>query len=150
MRDNRGMLTAKNMNATVTFDGRAVTIKRSVLAGNAEKVIPVGSITAVQWKRPGLTNGYIEFTVAGGRESHKRGADHGNENQVLLRMGGPTKDFEAIRDAVREVIAQGGAASAPPAPDVADQLQKLAALRDQGVLSDVEFDAKKAELLSRM
>jgi uncharacterized RDD family membrane protein YckC len=48
----------------------------------------------------------------------------------------------------------------PPAPppsqaggsgaDVANQLEKLAALHDAGVLTDEEFAAKKAELLSRM
>ena len=33
--------------------------------------------------------------------------------------------------------------------DVSEQLQKLAELRDDGVLSDEEFEAKKAELLAR-
>ena len=36
------------------------------------------------------------------------------------------------------------------APDVADQLVKLASLRDAGVLTEAEFAAKKTELLSRM
>jgi hypothetical protein len=35
-------------------------------------------------------------------------------------------------------------------PDLMDQLTKLAALRDQGVLTDDEFTAKKAELLARL
>jgi hypothetical protein len=34
--------------------------------------------------------------------------------------------------------------------DIPDQLKKLAELRDAGVLTNEEFDAKKAELLSRM
>lgn len=34
--------------------------------------------------------------------------------------------------------------------DVADQLHKLASLRDAGILSDEEFSAKKAELLARL
>jgi hypothetical protein len=40
---------------------------------------------------------------------------------------------------------------APQAPrsEVSEQLQKLAELRDEGVLSDEEFEAKKAELLAR-
>lgn len=36
------------------------------------------------------------------------------------------------------------------APDVTEQLLKLASLRDAGVLTDEEFTAKKTELLSRM
>ncbi len=35
----------------------------------------------------------------------------------------------------------------PSEPDVADQIGKLAALRDQGALTEAEFSAKKAELL---
>ena len=41
-------------------------------------------------------------------------------------------------------------AAAPAAPDIAEQLHKLGSLRDAGVLSDAEFEAKKAELLARM
>ena len=37
----------------------------------------------------------------------------------------------------------------PQRRDVSEQLQKLAELRDDGVLSDEEFEAKKAELLAR-
>jgi len=41
--------------------------------------------------------------------------------------------------------------SAPAAwPTVPEQLQQLAELRDKGIVSQVEFDAKKAELLDRM
>lgn len=39
----------------------------------------------------------------------------------------------------------------PAAPnDVAEQLHKLASLRDAGILSDEEFDTKKKELLARL
>lgn len=42
------------------------------------------------------------------------------------------------------------APSAPAAPDVADQITKLATLRDQGAITSEEFEAKKVELLDRM
>jgi hypothetical protein len=37
-----------------------------------------------------------------------------------------------------------------PQPEVIEQIGKLAALRDQGVLTEDEFAAKKAELLGRI
>ena len=37
-----------------------------------------------------------------------------------------------------------------PANDVADRIKKLADLHAQGILSDEEFETKKAELLSKM
>ena len=36
----------------------------------------------------------------------------------------------------------------PAAPDIADQIRKLASLRDDGVLTEEEFQAKKAALLA--
>jgi hypothetical protein len=36
------------------------------------------------------------------------------------------------------------------AQSVPEQIEQLAALRDRGMLTDAEFQAKKADLLSRM
>ena len=40
------------------------------------------------------------------------------------------------------------AAAAPSGDDLIEQLQKLAGLRDQGILTDAEFEAQKAKLLT--
>jgi hypothetical protein len=37
--------------------------------------------------------------------------------------------------------------AAPAEPDYAAELQKLAALRDQGIISDEDFEAKKKQIL---
>jgi len=47
-------------------------------------------------------------------------------------------------------LATAPAAARAPAPDVADQIAKLAALRDSGAITPEEYEAKKAELLDRM
>jgi membrane protein YdbS with pleckstrin-like domain len=47
------------------------------------------------------------------------------------------------------VPAAAAAGTAPPV-SVPDQIEQLARLRDQGLLTDAEFDQKKAELLGRM
>jgi hypothetical protein len=41
------------------------------------------------------------------------------------------------------------AAPAPAAPDPIEQLKELAALKDQGILTDEEFAAEKAKILGR-
>ncbi len=43
-----------------------------------------------------------------------------------------------------------GPSSRPTPEDIPSQIEKLAALRDSGVLTEEEFQTKKAELLSRM
>jgi hypothetical protein len=47
-----------------------------------------------------------------------------------------------------EPVAPGGDGLERWLPDVADQLSKLADLRDRGVLTEAEFEAQKAKLLS--
>jgi len=103
-----------------------------------------------------LDNGH---TVRGNRFTSKQDA-------VLVGKGAwkaqdPSKSFRTIqRWRVEPVGSTPRVESAPPAgvppPDVApgsdpvEQLRKLAALRDSGVLTDAEFEAKKADLLDRI
>jgi Short C-terminal domain/Protein of unknown function (DUF3592) len=49
--------------------------------------------------------------------------------------------------AAAQASAPAPAAAAAAGPDPIEQIKKLAELRDAGVLSDAEFEAKKAELL---
>jgi len=62
--------------------------------------------------------------------------------------------FNQAREGVailRDLIAKSQAAPALAAgPDVIDQLRKLSELRDAGVVTSAEFEAKKAELLARL
>jgi ribosomal protein L12E/L44/L45/RPP1/RPP2 len=50
-----------------------------------------------------------------------------------------------MRDA--DDVEQGAAAAQAPAASQADELRKLAQLRDEGVLTEEEFDAQKQQLL---
>jgi uncharacterized membrane protein YdbT with pleckstrin-like domain len=47
-------------------------------------------------------------------------------------------------------VAHATANPAPPAQTVPEQIEHLARLRDQGALTEAEFQAKKSELLGRM
>jgi len=79
--------------------------------------------------------------VAYGAQEAHFGAPHRDEisREFFVRQ---------LRDAVERVK---NAAKAPAAkPSDADELAKFAALRDQGVLTDSEFEVKKAELLGKI
>ena len=52
--------------------------------------------------------------------------------------------------ATAPVVAAGTVLSAVPASDPAEALQKIGKLRDDGVITEDEFQAKKSELLARM
>ena len=75
-------ITAVGVNGQVSFDGQWVTITRNgflarTTVGKGVKKIPIGAISAVQWKPPGpLVNGFIQFTVPGGNERRSQFGRH--------------------------------------------------------------------------
>jgi hypothetical protein len=78
-----------------------------------------------------------------------------SDNNIVIQL---VPDAEATARKVAAYInahaGQRVAPTPPPAPkvepDIPEQIRKLAELRDQGILTNNEFDAKKAELLARM
>ena len=150
----------------VAFDGYFVTIQHiglgRVTIGKGVKRVPITSISSVQIKPSGVVMaGFIQFSIAGGNEKvsafgHQTMSAVKDENSITFGMGEDAA-FIAIRDAVeaaQRALHQPVAAAAlkpTPAPDdIFAQLEKLGKLRDAGVINDAEFEAKKAELLSRM
>ncbi len=57
---------------------------------------------------------------------------------------------EPIAETERPVAEPSQSAEPPTNLDIPDQIRKLAELRDAGVLTEEEFERKKAELLDRM
>lgn len=121
------MTTAKGHNGTITFDGHNITITRTGLLartthGRGEKRIPLHAITAIQWKpRGALTNGFIQFTIAGGIEKtggkgSRTLAAAEDENSVIFSTGKQEAAMKALRDEVQAAMdsARSPAPSFPP------------------------------------
>jgi hypothetical protein len=67
-------------------------------------------------------------------------------NAVMVNIS----NFDYIVATLRRLVDEHGRAFEPPqaaAPDPVEQLQRWAALRDQGVLTDEEFQHQKRKLL---
>jgi hypothetical protein len=85
-------------------------------------------------------------------------------SRVTVKSGGGEipfrfrhEDAQSFRSAIMPLVIAAGQPPTPTVPtptvaepDVADQIRKLAELRDAGIVSEAEFQAKKAELLQRM
>ena len=142
-------LYAKGTNGVVAIDGDWLTIQRK---GAADRRIPLASVTAVEVRQARVfTNGFIRFTVPGSPE-FRGGVQRAmrDENAVTFRRG-QSKGFNMIRAAVEQSItAHAGTPTGANEPDIPDQIKKLDELRDQKLITDEEFDAKKAELLDRL
>jgi hypothetical protein len=136
------------------LDDRLI-IRRTMLLGTflhglkGDKTIPYSAITAVQYKRPFGINGYIQFTLGGGNESRKGIIDATHDENTLFFSHGANFDearkFVEDRIGVRAQVAP----VAQAAGSAADDLLKLASLRDKGILSNEEFEEQKAKVLGK-
>lgn len=161
--DQTAALTAKGVNGQITIEGGWLTIHRKgVLAKSTagltkgDKRIAIRSITAVQLKMPGLTNGYIQFTVPGGNESSRGVMDATKDENSVVFSRFHRDEFVAVKDYIEAAVdtvriaeetQPSSSSTAATAPSLADQLRDLGKLRDEGLLSDAEFEAQKARLL---
>jgi hypothetical protein len=95
--------------------------------------------------RPGLIGMAARTAVVAGTATAVSG-------RVARRQQG-RYDQQADAEADQEMQAQQAAAPPPPRPaaggeaDTIAQLKDLAALKDQGILTDAEFEAQKAKIL---
>lgn len=75
----------------------------------------------------------------------------GNQAEIKNMMHGQA---DVMSSAFRRLLETRNATETTPAPPAADdpiaQIERLAALRDKGIISGEEFDHKKADLLGRM
>jgi hypothetical protein len=105
------------------------------MLGHAVEDFPLDRLENVQTK-VGMTSGDLTVSSAG-------------KSTVIKSIY--KSDLKRLADALRQRIAVGSQpVQAAPADslDVADQLAKFAALRDQGVLTEEEFATQKEKLLN--
>ena len=136
--------TLKGQTKSVVVGGEALTIQpRALFHGFiGEKRIPYSSITAVQFKEAGSwLAGFIQFSIKGGIEWH--GPVNQDENALQFDKA-LNENFRSLRDFVQERMARP---TGSQGVSIADELAKLAALKEQGVLTEQEFLDQKAKLL---
>ena len=110
--------------------------------------ISVDLLLDIGYKLPGFTSGYLQFTLAGGTGGSSRTPTDTN----TFRFVKSSENIDAagrITAYVQERMQEARIPSAAaPAASLSDELGKLAALRDRGLLTDAEFQAAKQRLLA--
>jgi len=134
-------------------------ISRSGIVSKRGTEIPLDRINNIDfsqriWERV-IGAGDLSIESAGkDGQSHFENVRHPDmvQQEIYRQM-----EVNARRQASWHTEAGSANAPAPPVaavpvatPDVADQISKLATLRDQGAITSEEYEAKKAELLDRM
>jgi hypothetical protein len=150
------IIRGERNSAIIGTDRRVFVFKKGFMSGSAFarklSTWDYRNITGVQVET-GIMYGSAAIQAAGiqvGEISHDNAA---KAPHAVPLMRDHFNQAKAGGAALRQHIAahQSAPAAAPPAaPDAMDQLRKLSELRDAGILTDSEFEAKKAELLARM
>jgi len=144
----------KGYNGSLILTDRGVVIKRGLrgflLGGGflrGDKTIPYAGIVAVQLKKAGLTAGYIQLTLKGGSES-KRGLLQSTRDENSIHFHNVlgkknNKLFEEARNLIEERISTAVSGGSSGINDI----RELASLRDEELITQEEFEAKKKKIL---
>ncbi len=139
-----GKVSLTRMTAGVATMGASLA-KTGLRKGGGSEMIPIKSLSSVTAGKDGLRFYKVTLITTGNtidfRVDKKTAEDVKSLVTQLILGTHPTQQTAPAE--------QPSSAPTPPPPSgsMADELTKLAQLRDSGVLSPEEFDAQKARLL---
>ena len=146
----------KGHNGTLMLNDTGITIKRGAkgfLFGRGmlrgDKTFPYSSVAAIQLKKAGMTAGYLQFTLVGGREA-KPGLKESitDENSITFQAWGHNnKMFLEAKQLIEQRMLGSRTGIVQPINN-AEELAKFSELRDKGVMTEEEFQKKKQQLLA--
>ena len=116
-----------------------------------DKTLYYSDITAIQYKRPGVLAGHIQFSILGGVE-HTGGvfSAGSDENTITINSGTEVlaeKVVNHINQKLKECKAAKNAGTVIQQASAADEIKKYKELLDMGIITQEEFNAKKNQVL---
>lgn len=135
----------------ISIDDTAITITRKGFISfgsgvRGEKTIPLSHITAVQLKKPGMTHGYLQFSINGASEAKGTAIELMKDENTIVFAGKHLDDMLELKQLIESHNAstQGTSVSMQSS---ASQIKEFKALLDDGIITQEEFDQKKKQLL---
>ncbi|WP_143750786.1 DUF4429 domain-containing protein [Clostridium merdae] len=113
-----------------------------------DKEIYLNQISGIQVKNGGnITNGYIQFSLAGGVENTNGLKEAINDENTVVFKKIDNETVAQIKDKIEALRNQLTAPVMANNISSADEIKKFKELFDAGVITEVEFNLKKKELL---
>ncbi|MFO8143157.1 MAG: SHOCT domain-containing protein [Dehalococcoidales bacterium] len=120
-----------------------------------DKEIPFHRIESVQIKKASsFSNGHIRLLLLEGKGLAEPASGNSQDEYKVLFKPAQQSNFEEIKRAIEEKVTAAKMAisssprqAAPQAISYIDELEKLASLKDRGIISEEEFTAKKRQIL---
>ena len=141
-----GINKIEKFSGTIFLTDKRIVFKHQSINNFASEIMPLNEVISVHCTADSFNNCYMEahsstkiyfFNVAVKRDMLK---------QLHEEFETAVNNYKS-QQAVLNSTSQSNVA---PQPDIADQIEKLAQLRDKGIITEEEFQAKKTDLLSRM
>ncbi|MFD3484450.1 DUF4429 domain-containing protein [Streptomyces sp. NPDC058665] len=154
-------LNFKAYDGKASFDGSKVSFRWFWTGASSAKWkagdqrFAVSELSGVEWRSPEVFDGYLRLLRHGDHEQPAQ-ADH-DPAAVVFGLGyGPVHESLPFAAAVLAAVRKSGPVPVPvpvgrrdPA-DIAERIRHLGELHEAGLVTDEEFSAKKAELLSEL
>lgn len=100
-------IKADSLNGSIEFLGKGVIIKTK----GTSKTVPLDKVQGVEFKKAGLTAGYIRLNVAGsaevqgfGKVRSKTEQIQNDVNAVQFSRKSKNAEFEAVADAINRAL----------------------------------------------
>ena len=149
-------IVAGASKSEMELTGDCVVIRKRGLANamasgiNGDRSITVSTITAVQIKLGGWTPGYILFSYPGSKPFDGGMVQAAHDPDVFLFPKSLNDEVTAFKAKVEQMMRDSKKASpVASSSSLAEEIRKLSSLRDDGILSQEEFDSAKKKLLSQ-
>lgn len=132
------------------YDDRVVITPKGIMGFLAKgikgsKEIPFRSITAIQFKEAGtILSGYIQFTLPGGTESKSGILAATSDENTFVFDNKANDEMKKVKIFIQERI---GKSEHKASSSLADEILKLKKLKDEGALTEAEFNDFKKKLV---
>ena len=150
--EDKVLLEAKGLNGQLQLFENKIRITRKGFTAftthglKGDKEIFISQISSIQLKKVSLlTNGYIQFTFVGGQETKGGIFDAAQDENTIMFNKKQEPTFIKIKEAIEEKIASLNKSTAKSSE--LDELEKLAELKEKGIITEEEFNAKKKQIL---
>jgi hypothetical protein len=154
VKDSEVLLVGSSWWGQIIVTNDAVLIGREggitkVLEGftKGSKKIPYTSITAVQYKVPGVTAGYIQLTVPGAIENVRGVLDANHDENTIIFNSKEEPVFFEIKQLIEKKIAESKRPTTITQTSNAEELIKFHGLLEKGIITQEEFNSIKSKLI---
>ncbi|WP_066644848.1 SHOCT domain-containing protein [Christensenella timonensis] len=141
-------IVMKGLNGSITLNNDSVIVKKGALFGHCTTTYLIQDIIGINYKKHGITTGYIELVTPIDKNDHLDFTQQ--PNVVLLKLSHKKRTLafkEMLENAISEVK-RSRQGSQQAVLSVADEISKFKQLFDEGAITEEEYVEKKKQLLN--